>query len=345
MQEPHTITVLNFPDNKVTVEFLSSTPTLPLVVTPLIKDLDLIAWGQANQSRLDRYLQQFGAILFRGFFISDVMAFENFLNTIAGNLLEYQYCSTPRSRVSGLIYSSTEYPADQIIPLHNEESYARSWPMRLGFYCVTPADSQGETPIADSRQVYAKIPLSIRKRFLKKKIMYVRNYGTGLDLSWEVVFQTTQKSAVEKYCRQTGISFEWYGKNALRTWQVCPAVAIHPHTKETVWFNQAHLFHISNLPVHIRETLLECLSEKDLPRQAFYGDGTAIDWEVLNEIRKVYQEQTILFPWQKGDILLLDNMLTAHGRSAFSGNREVLVGMASPYSLNESIKDLKRLQT
>ena len=91
MQEPHTITVLNFPDNKVTVEFLSSTPTLPLVVTPLIKDLDLIAWGQANQSRLDRYLQQFGAILFRDFFISDVMAFENFLNTIAGNLLEYQY--------------------------------------------------------------------------------------------------------------------------------------------------------------------------------------------------------------------------------------------------------------
>jgi alpha-ketoglutarate-dependent taurine dioxygenase len=335
MKEPTTINALYFPDNMVTVDFLSPKHTLPLLVKPLIKDLDLIAWGQAYQSRLDQYLQQYGAILFRNFSISNEMAFEQFLNTVAGNLLKYQYCSTPRSRVSGLIYSSTEYPADQIIPLHNEESYARSWPMRLGFYCVTPADSHGETPIADSREVYAKIPLSIRKHFLKKKIMYVRNYGTGLDLSWEVVFQTSQKSSVEKYCRQMGISFEWHGKDALRTWQVCPAVAIHPYTKETVWFNQAHLFHISNLPIHIREALLECVQEKDLPRQAYYGDGTAIDWEALNEIRRVYQEQTILFPWQKGDILLLDNMLTAHGRSAFSGSREILVGMASPYSLNE----------
>lgn len=335
MKESHTISAVYPPDNMVTVDFLSPRHTLPLVVKPLMKDLDLIEWGQVYHLQLDQYLQQYGAILFRNFSISDAMAFEQFLNTVAGNLLEYQYCSTPRSRVSGLIYSSTEYPADQIIPLHNEESYARSWPMRLGFFCATPPDTQGETPLADSRQVYAKIPPSIRKRFLKKKIMYVRNYGMGLDLSWEVVFQTTQKSAVENYCRQTGISFEWHGKDALRTWQVCPAVAIHPHTQETVWFNQAHLFHISNLPIHIREALLECLPEKDLPRQAYYGDGTAIEWETLDEIRKIYQEKTILFPWQKGDILLLDNMLTAHGRSAFSGSRQVLVGMASPYSLNE----------
>jgi len=335
MKEPHKLNTVYFPGNTVTVDFLSPNHTLPLVIKPHIKDLDPIAWAQAHQSRLDQYLQEYGGILFRNFSISDAMTFEQFLNTVAGNLLEYQYCSTPRSRVSGLIYSSTEYPADQIIPLHNEESYALTWPMRLGFYCATPANSQGETPIADSRQVYSTIPLSIRERFLEKKIMYVRNYGTGLDLSWKVVFQTTQKSSVENYCRQTGISFEWHGKDALRTWQVCPAVAIHPHTQETVWFNQAHVFHISNLPIHIREALLECVPEQDLPRQAYYGDGSAIEWEALDEIRRIYQEQAILFPWQKGDILLLDNMLTAHGRSAFSGSRQILVGMASPYSLNE----------
>jgi len=321
-----------FPDNMVTVDWVGPTHTLPLVVKPLRPDIDLIAWGQANQSRLDQYLQEYGAILFRNFSISDVVTFEQFLNAVAGNLLEYQYRSTPRSHVSGLVYSSTEYPADQIIPLHNEESYARSWPMRLGFYCVTPANSQGETPIADSRQVYSKIPLSIRERFLEKQIMYVRNYGTGLDLSWEEVFQTTHKPAVETYCRQMGISFEWQGQDALRTWQVCPAIAIHPHTQETVWFNQAHVFHISNLPIQTREALLECVPEHDLPRQAYYGDGSAIEWEALDEIRRIYHEQAILFPWQKGDILLLDNMLTAHGRSAFSGSRQILVGMASPHS-------------
>ena len=88
MKEPTTINALYFPDNMVTVDFLSPKHTLPLLVKPLIKDLDLIAWGQAYQLRLDQYLQQYGAILFRNFSISNGMAFEQFLNTVAGNLLE-----------------------------------------------------------------------------------------------------------------------------------------------------------------------------------------------------------------------------------------------------------------
>ena len=321
----------------VKAEFFTTQESLPLIIKPIVEDLDLIEWGKSHRQALEQYLHQYGAILFRNFPISGTTVFEKFLKTIGGELLEYQYASTPRSRVSGLIYSSTEYPADQIIPLHNEESYALQWPMKLGFYCVRPADSEGETPIADSRQVYEKMPDPIRERFSQKGIMYVRNYGTGLDLSWESAFGTNDKSVLETYCRQAGIEFEWTGEKQLRTSQVCQATAIHPHTHEMVWFNQAHLFHISNLPMQVREALLECVPEKDLPRQAYYGDGTPIEGDLLDEIRRIYQEQAVLFPWRKGDVLIIDNMLTAHGRSAFSGDREIQVGMTTPYSKSEEI--------
>ena len=72
--------------------------------------------------------------------------------------------------------------------------------------------------------------------------------------------------------------------------------------------------------------------EEDLPRNAFYGDGSKIEASVLEEINEIYQQETVTFPWQEGDILMLDNMLVAHGRKPFIGPRKVLVGMAEPFS-------------
>ena len=161
--------------------------------------------------------------------------------------------------------------------------------------------------------------------------MYVRNYGDGLDLTWENVFQTTLKSEVEDYCRTTDIQFEWKDGGRLKTWQVCQAACLHPKAVQMVWFNQAHLFHVSSLKREVRESLVPAFKEDDLPRNAYYGDGSPIETSVLEEIREIYEQEAITFPWQDGDILMLDNMLTAHGRRPYRGARKVLVGMADPF--------------
>jgi alpha-ketoglutarate-dependent taurine dioxygenase len=318
------------------MRWLQSQKTLPLVIEAAVMELDLVSWAAKNREFIEKHLWKCGGILFRGFDVRSVAEFERFITTISGDLLDYSYRSTPRTQVSGKIYTSTEYPADQSIPLHNEASYSNEWPMKIWFYCVTPSAQGGETPIADSRVIFERIEPKIRQRFIEKNVMYTRTYGTGLDLPWRNVFETMSKVAVENYCRRAGIEFEWRNGDGLRTREIRPAVTRHPRTGEKVWFNQAHLFHVSNLKPEIRECLLAFLGEENLPRHAYYGDGTPIDTSVLEEIRQIYKDQTVLFRWQKGDVLMLDNILAAHGRTPFAGTRKILVGMAEPFTNTNS---------
>lgn len=317
--------------NLVNVELLQPEQPLPLVIQPAVEGINLVTWAASNRDAIETWLLQHGGLLFRNFNIREVAQFEQFIQSVSGTLLDYSYRSTPRSQVSGKIYTSTEYPAAQSIPLHNEMSYSLTWPMKIVFFSIKSAEQGGETPIADSRKIFQRINPKIKENFIEKKVMYVRNYGDKLDLSWENVFQTRNKSEVENYCRNASIEFEWKDGNYLRTYQVCQAIAAHPTTREMVWFNQAHLFHISSLNPEVRQTLLSTFKEEDLPRNAYYGDGSPIENSVLDEIREIYQQEAVIFPWQERDVLLLDNMLAAHGRLPFVGSRKVLVGMANPF--------------
>jgi hypothetical protein len=159
----------------------------------------------------------------------------------------------------------------------------------------------------------------------------VRNYGGGLDLPWQKVFGTADRGEVERFCQGAGIAYEWKADGELRTRQVCQAIAAHPRSGEVVWFNQAHLFHVSSLDPRTREGLLAVVPESDLPRNAYLGDGAPIDGGLLDEIREIYRQLAGGFPWLAGDIVLADNMLVAHGRTPFRGPRKVLVAMAEPY--------------
>jgi alpha-ketoglutarate-dependent taurine dioxygenase len=321
----------------VTIGSIKSHKTLPWLIEPESMAADLLTWLSMNRHEVQTRLAESGGILFRGFGIDSSERFESLIETVSGRLLDYSYRSTPRSVVSGRIYSSTEYPAHQNIPLHNENAYAHDWPMKIWFLSLQCASSGGETPIADSRRVYQRIPAEIRERFESKGVTYVRNYGSGFDLSWQTVFQTESRTGVEDFCRASGIEFEWLPEGRLRTRQSCQATARHPVTGEMVWFNQAHLFHISRLPIEVREAMFSVFAEDDLPRNVCYGDGSAISSADLDLISDAYEHEKVIFPWREGDVLLLDNMLTAHGRNPFTGKRQVVVGMAEHYSESQKL--------
>ncbi|HKX32175.1 MAG TPA: condensation domain-containing protein, partial [Blastocatellia bacterium] len=194
---PKVITVTS--QDLVQTGHLDPDRSFPLVLRPAVDDLDLIEWAAENRGRLEEQLLEHGALLFRGFELPSVAAFEQFIKCLSPELMEYRERSTPRTQLGGNIYTSTEYPAHQQIAYHNEFSYAYTWPMKICFHCVQPAAQGGETPIADSRRVFQLLPQPIRERFIEKGVMYLRNYGAGIDLTWEEAFQTTDRAAVEEY--------------------------------------------------------------------------------------------------------------------------------------------------
>lgn len=320
----------------IKTEFLHPEQSLPLVVQPTVEQVNLVAWATCNRSFIETQLPKYGGILFRNFNIKTEAEFEQFIRAISSELLEYRDRSSPRHEVGDKIYTSTDYPAEQSIFLHNEGTYWLTWPLKIYFGCLIAPQQGGETPIANIRNVFARIDPKIRARFIQKKVLYVRNYNDGFGLTWQTVFQTKNKAKVEEYCHRNQIEFEWKDGDRLRTQQVRQAHALHPITGEMVWFNHAAFFHVSTLEPTIRESLLAEFKEEDLPHQTYYGDGSTIESSVLDEIRSAYRQETVTFPWQEGDILMLDNMLVAHGRTPFFGSRKVVVGMAEPYS-QESI--------
>lgn len=286
------------------------------------------SWAERHQSTIRRLLRDNGALLIRGLRIPSSRLFGEVLTTLFGEeLVQYQYRSTPRTELRGNVYTATEYHADQVIPQHNENAYSNQWPTRIGFLCVQPAESGGATPIGDSRLIYDRLPPAVRERFERKGVLYVRNFS-DIDLPWTEVFQTDDRQQVERYCLDNDIAFEWLPNNGLRTRQVNPAVIEHPVSGDKLWFNQAHLYHPSNLDPAVERSLREVMGEVELPKNTYYGDGSPIDRDDLQLIRDLYERTKVAFPWQKNDLMLLDNMLYTHGREAYSGSRQVLVGMA-----------------
>jgi alpha-ketoglutarate-dependent taurine dioxygenase len=315
-------------EDLVRTEYLDAERRFPLVIQPQAAGLNLATWAESNREYIERQLLKHGAMLFRGFQIESAAQFEEVARAVSGELLDYRERAAPRKEIGSRVYTSTEFPADQWIPLHHEMSYSHNWPTKIWFYCAQPAQERGSTPVADDREIFGLIDPRIKERFIEKKVMYVRNYGKGLDMSWQEVFQTDDRSVVEAYCARAHTQFEWREGDRLRTRQIRQVTVTHPKTGEEVWFNHAHMFHLSNLSAEVREALLSEFKDDEIPRNAFYGDGSPIESSILDEIRGVYQRSAVVFPWRQGDIMALDNFLTSHGREPFVGPRKILVAMS-----------------
>jgi alpha-ketoglutarate-dependent taurine dioxygenase len=275
----------------------------------------------------EELLYTHGFILFRGLPIAGPDVFDAALDSLMRPLKEFSEETSPRSSVTERIFTSTDYPKNFPIQFHHEFSYRKSYPDRLAFCCLLPPDSGGATPLADSRKVLRRIPSNVIDRFEDRGIAYVRNF-TGLGVSWKDSFGTDDKSRVSEYCREHDIDFSWSGED-LHTSQTAPAIVTHPVTGERAWFNSVVNLNVLGVePKAVRDAMQQ-LPGDSLPTNTTYGSGELIEPDAVEAIRQAYTNEAIRFDWQKGDLLVIDNVLTAHARDPFHGDRKVVVGMGS----------------
>lgn len=277
-------------------------------------------------------LLEHGATLFRGFEIDTVEKFTAVVRAFSGSdrMFDYSGGASPRRALGQGSYSSTEYPPHLTLPLHNELSYAGRYPRRLFFCCLIEPESGGETTLGDSRRILARIDSEVADAFRRRQVRYIRNLSgaSGSGYAWQDAFESDDRGEAERRCREIGAEFEWLAGGVLHMSQVRPATAVHPETGEEVWFNQADGFHPSVLDAATYAALVaECGGEDRLRLNATYGDGTPIDPAALEHVREVIRAKTIPHAWRRGDILVLDNLLAAHGRRPFTGPRRIALAM------------------
>ena len=286
---------------------------------------------EAERGELDQALLSLGALLIRGFAVEATEQFAELVSRLAGSkaLREYHGGASPRHPLPGSkapVYNSTEYPAHIELPLHNELSYSADFPQRITFLCLVEPGAGGETTYGDSRRILRAMPAAVRSRFERLGLRYIRNLSPreGSGYSWQDAFRSADPRVVEQRCAASGATAEWLPGDFLRVVQNRPAVASHPQTGEEVWFNQADGFHPSALDEQsYRELLALYGSEARFRLNVNYGDGSPIDPDALAAIRAVLRKESRPHAWRKGDVLVLDNMLAAHGRRPFTGGRRI----------------------
>jgi alpha-ketoglutarate-dependent taurine dioxygenase len=307
---------------------LSEGAKLPLVVEPTQDGIVLAEWNKANKDWVEARLLENGGVLFRNFNLPSPADFERAAKAIYGELFG-DYGDLPKNAAGEKIYESTPYPADQMILYHNESSHLPLFPNRISFHCVTPAKAGGCTPIFDTREVLKHIDPKVLEEFRTKGLMYVRNFSKGVDPSWEEFFHTTDKAKVEQMCRDAGSDFEWRADGGLRVINRTKGIVKHPKTKEEMFFNQVQIHHIYCVDEETREGLRALFDEQDLPRNVYYGDGSPIPDETMEHLGQVFEKVAVRGKWQKGDMIMLDNMLVTHARDTFEGPRHIVVAMGN----------------
>ncbi|MFB7126383.1 TauD/TfdA family dioxygenase [Kitasatospora sp. NPDC058063] len=268
------------------------------------------------------------ALVFRGFGIT-----EETLGTVMDELLPnraaYVHGNSPRTKVGRNVYTSTEYPAEFVISMHNELSYAHAWPERLLFFCAVQPGTGGATPVVDAALWLESLDAEVREAFAGG-VRYTQNLhgGRGLGKSWQETFETDDPAEVERFLAGAEAEWQWRPGNALRVVQNRPATVRHPVTGAEVWFNQADQWHPAMLGADAA-ALARVMPADELPQSVSFADGGAIPPEYVTQIRDRGLEAAVDVDWRTGDLLLIDNLLVAHGRRPFTGDRRVLVAMSS----------------
>ena len=313
-------------------DLLEGENKLPVVITPESENFNLKAWITDNKQAIESLLLTHGGILFRGFGIDSIDDFNSLMACYSSEAIPYMFRSSPRYSLADRVYVSTTHPQSREIKMHSESSYSFAWGKKILFCCVTAPLDRGETPIADNRKVIQHLSPELVKKFEEHGVIYQRNLSSEIGMSVKEVFQMEDEEEIKAYCLQNNIEIEFSSPDdAVIRWKR-PAIVYHPVSNEKIWFNHSYFFNKYSILEEIGLSHDDDSLDDYLASNTFFGDGSIISYDEYCEIENAYNKEKVIFTWQKGDVLFLDNMLTAHGRSPYTGDRKIVVSIIEPYN-------------
>ena len=302
----------------------------PVLVAEIARDA--ARWVAEYHDALLAQVCEHGSLLVRGLGLRDAAETAAVFRGLGSLMPEMEAFAQRRSYAPG-VYSSSPWPPNQPMCMHHELSYALEPPGFMLFACLVAPTGGGATPVADSPIILDALAPELVRRFEEEGWLLIRNYNEDIGATLAEAFGTEDRGAVESYCRANAIEFVWRPDGGLRTWQRRSAVVRHPITGQRCWFNQIAFLNEWTLAPEVRGYLVDVYGADGLPFTTRFGNGDAIGAEIVRTINEVYEAHTVREPWRAGDLLLVDNIRTAHAREPFEGPREVVVAMADPVRL------------
>lgn len=295
---------------------------------------DPAGWAARNRDGLGAALVEHGAVMVRGLGLRDTSGVAAVLGQLAVEPVTEREAFAPRTTHSPGVHSSSAWPPNQPMCMHHELSYTLDFPGLMLFACLAEPSVGGATCLADGAAVLDALPRELTERFEQEGWLLTRSYNGEIGATVAEAFGTDDRDAVESYCRSHAIACAWQPDGGLRTTQRRSAVVRHPVTGQRCWFNQIAFLNEWTLAPEVREYLVDEYGADGLPFNTLYGDGGPIGEDVVRLINSVYENHTVRLPWESGDLLLVDNVRTAHSREAYEGPRDVVVAMAAPTRLD-----------
>jgi alpha-ketoglutarate-dependent taurine dioxygenase len=305
--------------------------TSPLTHWQADAGTDAASWISGHRAEIRQQVRAHGAVLVRGLRTGDRAATIAAVRAVIGEAMPEREAFAPRDAYGDGVYSASYWSDDQPMCAHNELSYVAIAPHLLAFGCVTPPATGGVTGLADVRAVMDDLPADLVARFIEHGWRLDRRYLPLVGTRWQDAFGTGDPAAVERYCAGNGVQVSWQEDGTLHTSQTRAAVVAHPDTGETCWFNQIAFLNEWSIEPEAREYLVGEFGRENLPFNTRYGDGAPLDRGTVEHMRAVYRRHTVGELWQHGDLLVVDNVLMAHSREPYTGQREIVVGFGEPF--------------
>jgi alpha-ketoglutarate-dependent taurine dioxygenase len=321
--------------------FEAGTP--PLFIEPASDALEnretFLQWMKDRRSILDELICEYGGVVLRGFPISETAHFAALMQLFPNFHGDYKGGVAPRMQIAGQVMEATRLDCAVRLRLHSEMAYLSDYPLRIAFFSKKTADVGGETIIGDVRGLLESLPQQLRNKLEEHGIMTVRNYAPrteALDAAvphmdlrgWNLAFETDEPAEVEKICRAKGLDALWNEDDSLTVMNRTKAAVVHPKTGQILYRSNLHSYNTVTVGEGLDAELVKRIrASQKHPTGTFLGNGEALKIEEVQHFERFLNQRTRAWPWLDGDVMILDNLQTWHGRNPYQGSRDVQVAM------------------
>ena len=289
---------------------------------------DAVAWTNRQKADLLNLANLHGAVLLRGFPITDAFDFDSIVTVLELNNFPYEQSLSNAVRINRTerVFSANEAPPEVRIFFHHEMAQTPLYPRWIFFSCEVAAEQGGATPLCRSDVLFERISKAhpeFANACEEKGLRYNNvmpdedDANSGMGRSWRSTLGVDTREAAEQRLADLEYSWQWQTNGCLQvTSPPLPAV-MEVSNGRKVFFNQ----------------LIAAFSgwkdDRNDPSKAIqHGDGTPLNSKAVLAATEMAENLAFDLQWQAGDIALIDNTITMHARRPFQGRRKVVASLA-----------------